>query len=59
LDVVADGIGFLRHGDLLPSPDDIYVSQSQIRRLACELGIPLSARCVRPRRTRNISGCSE
>ena len=32
LDVVADGIGFLRSGDLLPSPDDIYVSQSQIRR---------------------------
>jgi transcription termination factor Rho len=32
LDVVSDGIGFLRSGDLLPSPDDIYVSQSQIRR---------------------------
>ena len=32
LDIVSDGLGFLRHGDLLPSPDDIYVSQSQIRR---------------------------
>ena len=32
LDVVSDGIGFLRSGDLLPSPDDIYVSQSHIRR---------------------------
>ena len=26
LDIVADGIGFLRSGDLLPSADDIYVS---------------------------------
>jgi transcription termination factor Rho len=38
LDVVADGIGFLRHGDLLPSPDDIYVSQSQIRRFGLRAG---------------------
>ncbi len=38
LDVVADGIGFLRSGDLLPSPDDIYVSQSQIRRFGLRPG---------------------
>lgn len=38
LDIVADGIGFLRHGDLLPSPDDIYVSQSQIRRFGLRAG---------------------
>ncbi len=38
LDVVADGIGFLRSGDLLPSPDDIYVSQSQIRRFSLRAG---------------------
>jgi transcription termination factor Rho len=38
LDVVADGIGFLRSGDLLPSPDDIYVSQSQIRRFGLRAG---------------------
>ncbi|HSR33615.1 MAG TPA: transcription termination factor Rho [Anaerolineae bacterium] len=38
LDVVADGIGFLRSGDLLPSADDIYVSQSQIRRFSLRAG---------------------
>jgi transcription termination factor Rho len=38
LDIVADGIGFLRSGDLLPSPDDIYVSQSQIRRFGLRAG---------------------
>ncbi|HNS50676.1 MAG TPA: transcription termination factor Rho [Anaerolineae bacterium] len=38
LDVVQDGLGFLRRGDLLPSPDDIYVSQSQIRRFGLRPG---------------------
>jgi transcription termination factor Rho len=32
LEIIQDGIGFLRSVDLLPGPDDIYVSQSQIRR---------------------------
>jgi len=38
LDIIADGIGFLRSGDLLPSPDDIYISQSQIRRFNLRAG---------------------
>ena len=38
LDVISDGIGFLRSGDLLPSSDDIYVSQSQIRRFGLRAG---------------------
>ena len=38
LDIVADGIGFLRSGDLLPGSDDIYVSQSQIRRFGLRAG---------------------
>ncbi len=38
LDIVSDGIGFLRSGDLLPSADDIYVSQSQIRRFGLRAG---------------------
>jgi len=38
LDIVADGIGFLRSGDLLPNSDDIYVSQSQIRRFGLRAG---------------------
>jgi transcription termination factor Rho len=38
LDIISDGIGFLRSGDLLPSNDDIYVSQSQIRRFGLRAG---------------------
>ena len=38
LDVVSDSIGFLRSGDLLPNSDDIYVSQSQIRRFGLRPG---------------------
>lgn len=32
LDILPEGYGFLRVADYLPSPDDIYVSQTQIRR---------------------------
>jgi transcription termination factor Rho len=38
LEIVQDGIGFLRSVDLLPGPDDIYVSQSQIRRFGLRTG---------------------
>ncbi|NPV08428.1 MAG: transcription termination factor Rho [Anaerolineae bacterium] len=38
LDVVQDGIGFLRSRKLLPSSDDVYVSQSQIRRFGLRTG---------------------
>ncbi len=38
LDIVSDSIGFLRSGDLLPSSDDVYVSQSQIRRFGLRAG---------------------
>jgi len=31
LDIVQDGIGFLRSDHLVPGPNDVYVSQSQIR----------------------------
>ncbi|MBI3362096.1 MAG: transcription termination factor Rho [Chloroflexi bacterium] len=38
LDIVEDGIGFLRSDHYLPGPDDIYVSQSQIRRFGMRTG---------------------
>jgi len=38
LEVVQDGIGFLRAQHFLPSPEDVYVSQSQIRRFALRTG---------------------
>ena len=33
LTVVDDGFGFLRSNKLIPGPSDVYVSQSQIRKL--------------------------
>ena len=38
LEITADGYGFLRHDDLLPSSSDIYLSQSQIRRFGLRTG---------------------
>jgi transcription termination factor Rho len=38
LDVIDDGIGFLRADHYLPGPDDIYVSQTQIRRFGLRTG---------------------
>ena len=32
LEIMSDGIGFLRSGHYQPGPYDVYVSQSQIRR---------------------------
>jgi len=33
-----EGYGFLRTRNYLPSPDDVYVSQSQIKRLGLRTG---------------------
>jgi transcription termination factor Rho len=38
LDIVDEGFGFLRRHGLMPSPDDIYVSSSQIRRFGLRPG---------------------
>ena len=38
LEVMADGYGFLRKDNFLPSPRDIYVSPSQIRRFNLKTG---------------------
>jgi transcription termination factor Rho len=38
LEIVQDGIGFLRSDHLLPGADDVYVSQSQIRRFGLRTG---------------------
>ncbi|MCX7789788.1 MAG: transcription termination factor Rho [Chloroflexaceae bacterium] len=38
LDIVADGFGFLRGERMLPGPEDVYVSQSQIRRFGLRTG---------------------
>ncbi len=38
LEIIDDGIGFLRSDHYLPGPDDIYVSQTQIRRFGLRTG---------------------
>ena len=38
LEIVQDGIGFLRSDHLIPGADDVYVSQSQIRRFSLRTG---------------------
>ncbi|MEJ2047646.1 MAG: transcription termination factor Rho [Dehalococcoidia bacterium] len=47
LEIMNDGYGFLRQGTLLPSSDDIYVSQSQIRRFSLRTGDMVTGQ-VRP-----------
>lgn len=38
LEILSDGWGFLRRNNLTPSPDDIYVSQTQIKRFGLRTG---------------------
>lgn len=47
LDIIEDGFGFLRGERYLPGPNDIYVSQSQIRRFGLRTGDWVSGH-VRP-----------
>jgi transcription termination factor Rho len=47
LDIVDEGFGFLRHDRMLPGANDIYVSQTQIRRFGLRTGDMVSGQ-VRP-----------
>ena len=47
LEIIEDGFGFLRGQRFLPGPDDIYVSQSQIRRFGLRTGDRVTGQ-VRP-----------
>ncbi|MBI2854439.1 MAG: transcription termination factor Rho [Chloroflexi bacterium] len=47
LELTDEGYGFLRQETLLPGPDDVYVSQSQIRRFGLRSGDMVSGQ-VRP-----------
>jgi len=38
LEITSEGYGFLRQGSLLPTSNDVYVSQSQIRRFGLRTG---------------------
>jgi transcription termination factor Rho len=56
IEIVQDGIGFLRSVDLLPGPDDIYVSQSQIRRFGLRTGDMVIGQVRPPKDTEKYFG---
>jgi len=56
LEIISDGIGFLRSVDLLPGPDDIYVSQSQIRRFGLRTGDMVIGQVRPPKETEKYFG---
>ena len=56
LDIVQEGIGFLRSDHLLPRPEDIYVSQSQIRRFGLRTGDMVIGQVRPPKETERYFG---
>jgi transcription termination factor Rho len=56
LEIVQDGMGFLRSRKLLPSPEDIYVSQSQIRRFGLRTGDLVVGQIRPPKETEKYYG---
>lgn len=56
LDIIQDGIGFLRSDHLLPGPDDVYVSQSQIRRFGLRTGDMVIGQVRPPKETEKYYG---
>ncbi len=56
LDIVDDNIGFLRAHNYLPGPDDIYVSQSQIRRFGLRRGDMVVGQVRPPKETERYYG---
>jgi transcription termination factor Rho len=56
LDIVEDGIGFLRPEKFLPSSEDIYVSQSQIRRFGLRTGDMVVGQVRPPKETEKYYG---
>ena len=53
LEIVEDGFGFLRQERYLPGPNDVYVSQSQIRRFGLRTGDMVTGQ-VRPPKDNEI-----
>jgi len=49
LDIVDEGYGFMRRHGLLPSPEDVYVSSSQVRRFALRIGDRVTGAVRAPR----------
>jgi transcription termination factor Rho len=56
LEILDDGIGFLRSDHFLPGDDDIYVSQSQIRRFGLRTGDMVIGQVRAPKETEKYYG---
>jgi transcription termination factor Rho len=56
LDIIQEGIGFLRSDHLLPGPEDVYVSQSQIRRFGLRTGDLVIGQVRPPKETEKYFG---
>jgi transcription termination factor Rho len=56
LEIVQDGIGFLRSHHLLPGPEDVYISQSQIRRFGLRTGDMVIGQVRPPKDTEKYFG---
>ncbi len=56
LEIVQDGIGFLRAHNFKPGPDDVYVSQSQIRRFGLRTGDLVIGQVRPPKDNEKFSG---
>lgn len=56
LEILQDGIGFLRSDHLLPGPEDVYVSQSQIRRFGLRTGDMVMGQVRPPKETEKYFG---
>jgi len=49
LDILPDGFGFLRTNNYLPSPNDIYVSSNQIKRMNLNVGDKVTGQVRAPK----------
>src|SRR5438128_252378 len=56
LEIVQDGIGFLRSNHFLPGPEDVYVSSSQIRRFGLRTGDMVIGQVRPPKDTEKYYG---
>ena len=56
LDIVQEGIGFLRSDRFLPGPEDVYISQSQIRRFGLRTGDMVIGQVRPPKETERYFG---
>ncbi|MBJ6360669.1 transcription termination factor Rho [Paenibacillus sp. GCM10012307] len=56
LEILPEGFGFLRPINYLPSPEDIYISASQIRKFDLRTGDLVSGKCRAPKENERYFG---